>query len=47
VLELNVAEMEPSKDRARLCHHREFVAMFVVMNQYQQLYSDNVTFQGV
>lgn len=46
VLELDIAWIECSKGRARLSHHGEFVAMFTVMSQYQQLYSDNVTFQG-
>lgn len=45
-MELDVAGMEPSKGRARLSHHGELMAMLVAMNQYQDLCSDNVTFQG-
>lgn len=45
-MELDVAGMEPSKGRVRLSHHGELMAMLVTMNQYQDLCSDNVTFQG-
>lgn len=45
VLEPDIAWMEHSTGRSRLSHHRELMAMFVVISQYQQLCSDNVTFQ--